>query len=197
MSTRTQLIAAIKREARISNSTNLDPMVDDILNDVTRDYCNRAFNFELLQTNQAITPIAATGSYALPAGFFGLKEIRYGIGAVPTSMRQLKLRTPVVRRMGNTGYPFFYYLSAGPNLNIFPYSAIVSTDTLQIDYYVDPITLFTSGSANFPVPRLEAAVKKEVIMRLDKFHAEDQEAQMGSQDAASSFNASKAGTAGN
>ena len=190
--TRLQLITAIKREGRIKNSTNLDAMIGDILDDVTRDYCNRAWNHELLQTNVAITAIAETGQYALPADFFGLKEIRFGIDSDSTRTWTLKSRTDCVRRISNQGYPYFFYLSAA-GINIFPFSNIVPSNTILIDYYADPLSVFAADDDDFPVPRLEAAVKKEVIMRIDKFHADAQGAQLDSKDADSSFIASQAG----
>lgn len=192
--TRLQLITAIKREARIKNSTNLDTMVGEILNDVLVDYCNKTFYWELMKTDTAITAIAATGQYSLPADFQNLKQVRYGVGASPVTMRQLLPQYDTIRRTSTYGLPMYFYLSSGSKLNVFPYSTIAVGDTILIDYYINPTTNFTADGDNFPVPRIEAAVKKEVIARLERFHNDNQGDQSTRSDATQSFVASQSAT---
>lgn len=186
MSTKLQLRTAIKREARIKSATNLDQLVDDIVADLMRDYCNKGRYYELLQENVAITLIAAQQAYSLPADYQNLEVVRYGVGPNPTAFRILDPQPMSVKQTWSCGYPSFYRL-VGTKLSLFPYSAIAIQDQLLIDYYVDPASLYTSDGAEFPVSRLESAIKKDAIARVQRFHAADQDAQLTDADSHASY----------
>ena len=192
--TRANLILAIKREARVKNSTNLDTMIGEILDDVTTDYCNRQQHFELRKVDTAITLTAGVGQYALPADFNSIACVRYALQASNfNNYRELRPKTATIKRTSPNGWPFYYFLSQGFEINIFPFNAVSSADSMLIDYFVTPLSIFSASGDEFPVPRLESTVKKEVIMRLEKFHNDNAGAQMVSQDANSSYQAGQAG----
>ena len=198
MSTKAQLRTAIKREARINSSTNLDSMVDDIVADIMRDFCNKTRYYELLATDTVITAIAATGTYSLPVGFQNLSEIRYATattGQIASSLhyRTLIQKTDVVKRFSVVGYPMFYRLASAGKINIFPNSLIAATDSILIDYYIDPATLYTTDASEFPIPRLEGAVKKAAIARVQRFSGAIAETQLTDKDADASYVASEGG----
>jgi len=185
--TKAQLRDAIKQEARIKTGTNLDTLVDAVVTDILRDYCNKARYYELLVLDLPVTLVAATTAYNLPADFQNLGTVRYGIGPTPTVFRTLKPITELIYRTVSTGVPFFYLLSAGPQIQVFPYADLTATDQLLISYYRDPNSLYTLETSPFPVPRIEGAVKKDALARIARFHSDNQEAQMDSADAQSSF----------
>jgi len=185
--TKAQLRTAIKLEARIKSSTNLDTMVDNIVEDILTDLCNKARYHELLQENEALTLVDAQGAYALPADYQNLEIVRYGIGPDATVFSQLLLKTDVVQQRSSRGRPRFYKFVAGPKISVFPYDDLLATDSLLIDYYVTPMSLYTTEGSAFPVPRLESAVKKSAIARVQRFSAATTESQMSERDGDSSF----------
>ena len=185
--TRTQLIDAIKREARVKNSTDLDTMIGEILDGILSDYCLKADYYEMLKTDITVTTIAATGQYALPADFQKIKEIRFAIGSSPVNWLQLLPRTDTVRRTYSAGRPYFYFMSTGNKINIFPYDGILTTDQLKIDYYILPSSVFSTSGHEFPIARIQEAVKKETVARIERYHNDNQGDQLTSQDATTSF----------
>jgi hypothetical protein len=192
--TRLQLVTAIKREARIKNSSNLDVMIGNILDDVTTDYCNRQQYFELRKTDVDVPLTDSIGQYDLPADFNTIAEVRYAIeNANFNNYRVLKPKTATIKRTSSNGWPFYFFLTQGFQINIFPFNAVSSGDSMLLDYFITPLSIFSADSDEFPVPRLQSAVKKEVIMRLEKFHNDNAGAQMVSQDATSSYQAGQAG----
>lgn len=192
MSTKAQLRATIKRESRILANANLDQLVDDIVADIMRDYCNLARYHELLLERVPITLVDGQQAYALPADYQNLAVVRYGVGpSTPAGYKELKEQTPTIRQTYSQGTPLFYRLVA-TGISLFPFGRVLATDTLSIDYYVDPASLYTDEGSPFPIPRLEGAVKKAAIARIQRFHSSDTEAQMTSGDSGGSFNASNA-----
>lgn len=187
MSTKLQLREAIKREARVKTATNLDPLVDEIVADIMRDYCNKSRYWELLVENVVITLVAGQQAYSLPADYQNLAVVRYGRGPNPSAFRIVDMQPESVKQTWSAGFPRFYRLIAGPKLSFWPYANIVIADQLMVDYYIDPATLYINNTDNFPVPRLESAVKKDAIARLQRFYAATAEAQMTDQDSAGSF----------
>lgn len=191
--TKAQLRDSIKRETRIKSNDNLDQLVDDIVADILTDTCNLARYHELLQERIPITLVSAQQAYALPADYQNLETVRYGRGpAAPSAFRELKKQVEAVKQtFNNCGYPMFYRLTAA-GISLFPFANVVDTDVLNIDYYVDPMTLYSTDGSVFPVPRILSVVKKAAISRIQRFHSADSEAQMTTGDTAGSFNASNA-----
>lgn len=186
MSTKAQLRDAIKRESRIITNANLDTLVDDIVADIMRDFCNLARYHELLLEYVPITLVTGQQVYAFPNDYQNLAVVRYGVGSAPTSFKELILQTDAVKRTFSQGYPLFYKLTKA-GISLFPFGRIVDTDTCSIDYYQDPATLYTLDSSPFPIPRLESAVKKSAIARVQRFHSADNEATMTKGDGNTSF----------
>lgn len=194
MSTKAELRAAVKREARIKSSNNLDSLVDEIITDILRDHCNKARYYELLKERVGISLVDEQQAYALPDDFQNLEVVYYGRGPNPTTTRIIDLQPASVKQTWFNGIPRFYRMVAGPKISLWPYGSILAMDQLQIDYYVDPASLFVDDSDNFPIPRLESAVKKDAIARVQRFHAASQEAQIMDADGQASFNAAQSAT---
>lgn len=192
MSTKAQLREAVKREARIKSGANLDTLVDEIIEDILRDYCNLTRQWELLKEGVAIPLIAGQQSYALPADYHNLGVIRYGRGPAPGKFRVIELQPDGLSQTYSQGYPRFYRLVSGPKISFWPYAAIMANDVLLLDYYIDPASVYVADNDPFPVNNLESAVKKDAIARVQRFHASTTEAQMTNADSAASFNASNA-----
>lgn len=187
MSTKAQLRASIKKEARIKSTDTLDGMVDDIVLEVLRDYCNKSRYYELLQENVAIVVVAGQQTYSLPANFHNLNAVRFGRGPTPTTFRNVSVQPASVRQTWSYGSPRFYRLVAGPKISFFPYGGVLTTDQIFIDYYADPGSLFLLDTDNFPIPRLESAVKKDTIARVLNFTSASTEGEVQDRNAAGSF----------
>lgn len=193
-STKAQLRAAIKREARVLTNANLDALIDEIVADILRDYCNLTRQWELLKEGVAITLVDGQQSYDLPADFNNLGVLRYGRGPAPHKYRVIELQPESVSQTFGRGYPRFYRLVSGRKISFWPYDAVLATDELLLDYYIDPLSIYVDEGDLFPVEALESAVKKDAISRVQRFHASTQEAQMTDADGQASFNASNAAT---
>lgn len=191
-STKAQLRAAIKREARVVTNANLDSLIDDIVADILRDYCNLTRQWELLKEGIPIVLVAGQQSYSLPADFQNFGVVRYGRGPNPTKFRVVEVQTENVMQGNARGWPRFYRLVSGPKISFWPYDSVVVADQLLIDYYIDPASVYVADDDIFPVASLESAVKKDAIARVQRFHSANQEAQMTDADSAASFNASNA-----
>lgn len=190
--TKAQLRESIKQEVRIKSNTNLDALVDDIVADILTDTCNLARYHELLQERIPIALVSAQQAYALPDDYQNLETVRYGRGpSAPGAFRELKKQVDAVKQTFNFSYPMFYRLTAA-GISLFPFACILDTDVLNIDYYVDPISLYSTDASVFPVPRIMGLVKKAAIARIQRFHADDNDAQLTISDTAGSFNASNA-----
>lgn len=192
MSTKAQLREAIKREVRVKTSTNLDAMIDDIMADIMRDYCNKSRYYEVLLENVPVVLVKGQQAYTLPVDFQNMAAVRYGRGPSPTSFRRVVPQPEQVRQTFNSGYPMYYRL-VGAKISLWPYDAVVVADQLLIDYYRDPATLFTTEGSVFPIARLESAVKKDTIARVQRFHSAHKDAQMTDRDGEASFNAAEGG----
>lgn len=193
-----ELREACKREARIKSSTNLDDLVDQIIIEILRDYTNKARYGELLTIDSPITLVDAQATYALPADYQNLSDVRFARGPIsanhPGAFRGLLIQSEGINRVFRDGFPKYYRLVAGPNISLWPYGTILSTDALRIDYYIDPISVFEDDADEFPVPRLESAVKKDTIARLQRFYADTQGSQMTDADGRASYVAGRGGS---
>lgn len=187
MSTKVQLREDIKRESRIKSGVNLDSLVDKIVIEIMDDYGNLARYGELLQVGTVITLVAAQQAYSLPANFQNLAVVRYGRGPNPTTFRNVLVQTPTVAQTWSGGIPKFYRIVAGSKISLWPYADVVVVDQLLIDYYIKPSSLFVLDGDEFPVPRLQSAVKKAAISRMQRFYSAAAESQLTDADADASF----------
>lgn len=196
--TKAALREAIKLEARIKATDEWDDLVDQIVLEILTDFCNLARYSELLKERIAITTVDAQQQYSLPADLQNIAAIRYARGPIPTpntlSYREITEQNQNVRQTNSYGSPFWYRRIAGNKVSLWPCSDIKSTDSLVIDYYVLPESVFSADGDTFPISRLEGAVKKDAIARLQRVHASNPEAQMMQMDGSQSFNASRGGT---
>lgn len=195
--TKAQLRTAIKREARINASANLDSMIDDIIRDVLTDACNKERYYELLKEGVAIVLVASQQSYDLPADFMHLESVRFARGPIslpniPGVWRAIVAQPSSVRQTYSGGFPRYFRL-VGNKISFFPYGHLLAVDALSLDYYSNPMIIFADDDDPFPIPRLESMVKKEVISRVQRFHSALPEAQLTGTDAADSFRAAIAG----
>lgn len=191
--TRLQLRNAIKREARIKSAANLDTMVDEIVTDILTDSCNLARYHELLVENVVIVLVAGQQQYSLPADYHNLATARFARGpvttAVPGVYRELSPQPETVRQTFRNGNPLYYRLVRGSKISLWPYGSTLAADSLLIDYYINPMSVFATDADAFPVPRIEGAVKKDAIARIQRFHLSLQEGQLTDRDGAGSRNA--------
>lgn len=196
--TKAQLREAIKLEARIKSTDEWDDLVDQVVLEILTDFCNLARYDELLKERIPLTVVASQQQYSLPVDCQNIACLRFARGPVPTtgtlSYREIVAQNGNVKQTNAYGWPFYYRRVFGMKISLWPFDSILTTDSLLIDYYALPESIFSSDGDEFPIPRLEAAVKKDTIARLQRVHESNPEAQMMGQDGASSFNASRGGT---
>lgn len=187
-----QLREACKREARVKSATNLDDLIDQILIEVLRDYTNKARYDELLLEDVTITLVDAQAAYDLPEDYQNMEAVRFARGPISLPshsgvFRELDPQPPGVKRTYRDGFPKYYRIISGRRISVWQFGTILSTDALRIDYYIDPQSVFNADGDEFPVPRLESAVKKDTIARLQRFMADGNASQMTDADARSSY----------
>lgn len=159
--TRTLLIAAIKRESRIGDGTELDTLVGDILDDVVADvfYKERCFELRVVAAGVAMT--ASTPTINLPADFQNVDEVNFSKDNGDT-MEKLLPKDDFVN-LKITGIPQWWQL-VGTTLYVFPYSLAAVAHKIFLTYFKTPT--FSAAGDLFPVFRLQATVKKEAITRI-------------------------------
>lgn len=189
--TRLQLITAIKQEARIKSGTNLDGYVGTVMDEILTDHCNKTRYSELLKLDEPITLVAGQQSYDLPTDYQNFSAFRYGQSATPSAFRVLPPIPATVKKTSSRGLPMYHQIVQGRKVSLWPYADVQAIDTLLVDYYVDPLSVFSADGDEFPVAKLQSTVKKETIARVQRFHASLPEAQAMAQDAQSSFNATQ------
>jgi hypothetical protein len=185
---------AVKLESRIAVSDDLDTLIDNVVADILTDIGNKARFHEVYFPDSPIALTDAIGTYNLPAGYQNLNvlDVRFRVGpGVTDSYRVLKEMTPVIMRTANRGLPFYFFLSSGLQINLFPFESILATHTFFVSFYKNPSDLFLIDSDPFPIPRLEGTVKKEAIARVARYHEALQLGQVMSQDASSSLVSSR------
>lgn len=191
MSTKADLRTLIKREARIKTGTDLDILIDSIMLEILYDYCNLTRFNELLVPGAVITLVDGQAAYDLPEDCQNVAELHFSQTSTSSTFLSLPVEPASIRHTYAGGFPRFYRRITGRQISLWPYTSILSTNVLLIDYYLDPRTIFVDDDDDFPIPRLEAAVKKDTIARIQRFHSSLPEAKMMDADGAASFNASQ------
>lgn len=184
--TREQLRELIKQESRIKKSTDLDTFVDSVMDDILLVACQRARYFELFKFDTAITLIDEIGQYDLPDDFLTFKCLRFGLTATPTRMWTVVEKQDQFYRVTNAGYPKFFFLS-GTQFNITPFTSVKATDTLLLDYYINPLSIFAADEDEFPVPRIMPMVRQMAVARVSRYHNDQAETQGASNEAERDF----------
>lgn len=170
--TRTNLIAAIKLEARIT-TTDLDTIIGSMLDDCVEDMFSKERCYELRVADHALTPTLATATMALPANFHHIDQVKFNrTSTVTTTIRHLFPKNDFVQYK-TVGTPQFYEIQ-GTNLYVFPFSLLTTAHRILITYYKKPT--FASGSDTFEVVRLQAALKKECIARIHAYQKQREDA---------------------
>lgn len=159
--TRAQLLASIKREARVNSTTDYDTLIGEIIDDVMADVFSkeRCYELRVIGTGTAMTN--ATATVALPENFQHVDEVRFTTDSMATYTR-LSPKDDFTAN-AKVGSPKFWQI-VGSNLYVFPYSQVTSSHQIYLDYFKTPT--FASDDDVFEVFRLQAAVKKECITRV-------------------------------
>lgn len=170
--TKTQLRDAIKREARIQSTNDLDTMIYDIIDDVMTDTFSKERCYELRVIGSGTAMANATPTITLPADFQHVDEVRFSTdnGVTFTHLwpkNDFSYNVP-------TGTPKWWQI-VGATLYSFPYSLVTTSHKIYLDYFKVPT--FAADSDSFPVLRLQAAVKKECITRLLEYMNQLEQAQ--------------------
>lgn len=187
------LLLAIKTEARVKSGTQWDLLITQIMQEQLAQFGLKNRYSECLLPDQPITLVAGQANYALPAHFQHIYEVRYSQDG--TRFIPLYEFNEGQTRIDNTfGWPRFYFLSGAlvntgstRTINVFPSANIATTDTLFVSYYMDPASVFANPTDFFPIPKLEPAVKKATIARVIRMMQQFEEAQLMGGDAGTSF----------
>jgi hypothetical protein len=150
----------IKLEARVKGSDTLDPFIDDLINELLLDYCQKNRYSELLVLNHAIATLQSTGNYDLPEDFMAERLIRYQ--APNGASRTLHKRNQYLENARGS-YPRYYDIAAR-TLQIFPDIAIPANDSILLDYYKFPN--FEDDDEPFPIPKLIPVIKRTAVHRV-------------------------------
>lgn len=163
--TKTQLRDAIKREARIQTTNDLDVMIYDIMDGVVTDIFTKERCYELRVINAPITMTAATPTVTLPNDFMHVDEVFFSVDSGTTQLRLWPKND--FSYVQPTGTPKWWLLQ-GANLFVFPYSLVTTSHKIYLNYFKFPT--FVADSDNFPVLRLQEGFKKLCVTRVLEYH---------------------------
>ena len=180
-----QFLDGIKREAKLENSSDLDQLIIDKTNDILQEYTKTQQYQEMFKLDTSLPCAAATSLVALPSDYAYIKDtIRFVQQSTGIQFPLTKLRTV---QYPQTGIPTSYRITFG-QIFLYPFSQIVTGDTLLIDYYTLCPTITNDAStstglpSNLPFQTFYVKVKNEVLARLalyqhdlEKFKALEQE----------------------
>lgn len=190
--TKAEFRERVKIEGRVKSATNLDGYIDSLVREILDDYANKTRYSELLVLDEPVTLVDEQATYPLPADYQNIFELRFGVGPDSQVHHNLSLLNGNVHRRSSHGYPRHYLLSS-VGITLHPYREISTDDTLLLSYYRKPSSLFQDDADEFPVSRIENAVLKEVLSRIQRYHNSLSEAQLMKGDAQQSFVAGESG----
>jgi hypothetical protein len=159
-----QLVDQIKVESRIKGANNFDITIKALINELLLTETETARYSALLVRGHEIGIADGEGSVNLPADLANICRVWYSRTGEPIRARVLNHKNDFVEESRNGGEPKYYDL-AGDQLIIWPYSQVLSTDNLQIDYWKYPQKLENDTDV-FPVAKLIPVIKQKAIARL-------------------------------
>ena len=167
------VLLQIKRESRVKGADNLDDMITHLINETLLEetYNHRYHQFLVLNSAVALTA-ASGGPYNYPVDYQEIRMVRYQMTS--GYVRILRERNAYVEQSDNGGPKF--YESVGDTFVIFPFTSILATDQILIDYYKYP-TQLVAPTDIFPIPKLLAGLKTKVIARVHIYNKDMQSAQ--------------------
>lgn len=168
-----RLYDAIRFEAKIPGSTALTGFIKETVAEVLRNLTALDLYQELANFGTVVTAVGVgQTAFQLPVS---LQHI------VPESVMFLKggdvtksqmLFDSSIWNFTNAGSPR-RFRTGGNTIMIYPYADVAIGDVLKFDYYAALSYDDFVDNEPFPVPALEAAVKKSVIARLQRWTGKD------------------------
>ena len=123
---RSELKDYIRTEAGVSDSEALDVVLDRRINEKIRELTTLN-QYGVLQTTTTLTPVDATSALTLPSDYQHFCTLHWN---------NYKLtRTKVFPNLANPIGTPYYFRIAKPNVYVFPYDDVVSTDVVDLVYY--------------------------------------------------------------
>lgn len=116
----------IRSEAKVSDSGALDVLLGRRINEKIRGLTTRE-TYGILQTTTTLTPVDATSALALPADYQHFYSIHWNNYKLNRTKAFPNLALPV-------GTPYYFRIGK-PNIYVFPYDDVVSTDVVDLVYY--------------------------------------------------------------
>lgn len=162
------LVTEIKLEARLSGSTDNDPLVINTINELLLEYCFNNRYMEFLVLNFPIPTFDATGSYSLAVDFQHLSNVKYtDLNNGTITLHQRKTNLYLSNPSGSR--PKYYEITgtiANYIINILPFNNVSAGETITVDYYALPPLLQDQANDVFPIARLYGPLKQKAIYRM-------------------------------
>lgn len=167
------LLDAIKEEGRVDRGNDLDAMIKRIINEVMVKHTRNKEYPDLYTVQQPITiPSDGISHVSLPVDFARVSQVRFSTTGDSWAFLKKKnmYSLPYL-----TGYPQWWYI-AGSDLYIHPYSELLTTHQLQIDYYKVPAALVNPTDILL-IDDLYPVIVNETLSRVRRYHNDEQGAQ--------------------
>jgi hypothetical protein len=177
--TRLEIRTAVKDEARVKTGTQLDTMIDRIINDVYTELCENAEYDELFVPEATLTITSdEQTTFTLPADFRQLAYVEFSTTGDAWSrlVKRNVYSLPLTQ-----GYPRWFFTSS-LGLTIFPYTSILTTHFVRIAYWKRPPELSADNSPIL-VQALYNPIVKRVLDRIFRYHQDEKSARVFRQDA--------------
>ncbi len=175
-----QLIDQIKVESRIKGSDTWNITVLGLINEYLLSETETGRYSHAVVRDFDIPLANNQGNYQLPFDLANIKSVYYARDGEADRGRVLRNKNDFVEQSRQGREPKFYWL-AGNEIILEPFSEIIDTDHLSIDYFQYPTALVVTDP--FPIPKLIPVIKQKVIGRLHilnkDFNAADRMANSG------------------
>lgn len=159
-----QLKDLVRFEAKVPDTKSMEGWLDQTIQEEARQITALIKYDELFAPDTVLALTAAVTQVSLPTDLqhLDINSIRFAEGGVLTNQNWLRARRNFTNN--NAGRPTFY-IRKGTVLLLSPNTSIVSSDTIQINYWKYPISLSTQSDA---VDILPEVILPELKMRAIK-----------------------------
>ncbi len=183
------MLTDVKIESRILTGDGFDNWVKSVITEIYLDECENNNYPELDVRDYLLTiPTDAAGTIALPTDFKEAVRLRFSLDDVSWGEVVKENSYPVNPR--SQGYPA-WFVQTGANILVYPYSEVLTTHYLRMDYLSRPAEPDFTGSLTTDVPvvySLYPVIKKKTIARVLRIHGDNTKADASLADAADVWN---------
>lgn len=173
-----EIRTAVKEEGRVKTSSNLDSMIDRIINDVYIELCQNAEYDELFVPDAALAITADQQTvFAKPAD---MRQLAYIEFSTDNEHWDRLVKRNAFSLPHHLGFPRWFFVNAN-GIQIYPFSNTLMSHFFRVAYWKNP-PILASGDPIL-VGSLYNSIVKRTIDRILRYHQDEKSARVFRQDA--------------